>query len=167
MRKRFSPKEREQIFLFTDSHCGYCGEKFESIKEMQVDHILPVVQQNLVDDINDIQNLMPSCRSCNHYKRTFGLEGFRERMLTLHTRVCSHYIGKVALKYRIVELKPFNGAFFFEKIKYKCDFCNRANFDKPGPHRCFGGFRKRGLVFTKIFIDNRKFKVANCDHQDK
>jgi hypothetical protein len=31
------------------------------------------------------------------------------------------------------------------KIKYTCDLCGRNKFDKPSPHKCSGGFRKRGL----------------------
>lgn len=34
------------------------------------------------------------------------------------------------------------------KIKYTCDLCGRNTFDKPSPHNCVGGFRKRGLRWS-------------------
>lgn len=109
--------DRQKVFEKYDKHCGYCGTEFSSIKDMQVDHICPkwMPQENTNRD----ENLMPSCRTCNHYKRESDLEGFRKKMMTLHERVCSHYIGKVALKYGIVKLEPFDGKFYFEKLKKK------------------------------------------------
>ncbi len=34
------------------------------------------------------------------------------------------------------------------KIKYTCDLCGRNTFNKPSPHICKGGFRKRGLKWS-------------------
>lgn len=34
------------------------------------------------------------------------------------------------------------------KIKYSCDLCGRDTFDRPSPHKCSGGFRKRGLRWS-------------------
>lgn len=110
---------RERVYLKFDKHCGYCGMVLNSIKDMQVDHIEPQWSALTADrymKINSFDNLMPSCRSCNHYKRSDNLEQFRDKMMSLHKRVCSHYIGKVAITYGIVEIKPFDGLFYFEKI---------------------------------------------------
>jgi hypothetical protein len=40
-------------------------------------------------------------------------------MQTLSDRVCSNYIGKVALKYGIVIINKFEGKFYFETLKNK------------------------------------------------
>lgn len=106
---------RQEAFDLYDGHCGYCGCKLESIKNMQVDHIQPRWMEQA--DPNRESNLMPTCRTCNHYKRGDDLEGFRRKMVSLHERVCSHYIGKVALKFGIVEINPFDGNFYFERVK--------------------------------------------------
>lgn len=82
---------------------------------MQVDHIIPLCSKD--NNVHAESNLMPTCRTCNHYKRSDNLEQFRHKMKTLHERVCSHYIGKVALKYCIVKINPFDGIFYFEKIE--------------------------------------------------
>jgi hypothetical protein len=34
------------------------------------------------------------------------------------------------------------------KVKYTCDLCGRNTFDVPSPHKCKGGFRKRGLSWS-------------------
>jgi len=37
------------------------------------------------------------------------------------------------------------------KVKYTCNLCGRNNFDAPSPHKCRGGFRKRGLTWSITF----------------
>lgn len=110
--------DRSSVHSKYNGHCGYCGKVIE-LKDMQVDHIHPQHDKEAFSgtNINSEDNLMPSCRRCNHYKRGFDLEGFRKLMGTLHERVCSHYIGKVALDYSVVTLHPFDGLFYFEKYK--------------------------------------------------
>lgn len=106
---------RASVYEKYSGHCGYCGKSIK-LKDMQVDHIEP--KCNGFKDYYKVyseDNLMPSCRSCNHYKRGDNLEQFRSKMKTLHERVCSHYIGKVALDYGIVNITPFDGEFYFEK----------------------------------------------------
>lgn len=113
---------REEIHKKYSGHCSYCGKEL-TLKEMQVDHMLPKWRLSekratleLYEEIYSETNLMPACRRCNHYKRGDDLEGFRAKMKTLHERVCSHYIGKVALDYGIVKVEPFDGTFYFEKL---------------------------------------------------
>jgi hypothetical protein len=104
-----------------NGHCGYCGREI-LFKEMQVDHIEP--QYKKVDplhfgvtiDIDSLENLMPTCRRCNHYKRASDLEWFRKRMKTLHERLGKHYINKVAVDFGMINILPFDGMFYFEKL---------------------------------------------------
>lgn len=42
------------------------------------------------------------------------------------------------------------------KVKYTCNLCGRDKFDKPAPHNCVRGFRKRGLSYTKRIIKLEK-----------
>jgi len=113
--------DRNKVHEKYDKHCGYCGKEI-SVKEMQVDHIIPkwLLTSNQFKDavtfeqIHNEENYMPACRRCNHYKREADIEGFREKLKTLHKRVVSHYIGKVAIDYGIVQIIPFNGVFYFE-----------------------------------------------------
>ncbi|WP_313528757.1 HNH endonuclease [Anaerotignum sp.] len=103
-------KERVKVYEKYNGHCAYCGKEIE-IGEMQVDHIKPL--RNAGE--NHIDNYNPACRRCNHYKRSKDLEGFRAYIKTLHERIAKDYIVKVGLDFGIVEIKPFEGVFYFEK----------------------------------------------------
>lgn len=105
---------RQAVYNKYDGHCAYCGKKIE-YSEMQVDH--QIAKRN--GGADDIKNLYPACRRCNHYKRAQGLESFRDYIKTLHTRIANDYIVKVGLDYGIVELNPFDGEFYFERLESK------------------------------------------------
>lgn len=104
-------KNREVIYAKYEGHCGYCGCKI-SITDMQVDHMVPKCGGG--SDVFD--NLMPSCRQCNHYKRSMNVEGFRDLLRDLHKRVGAIYIHKVAVNFGMAQITPFNGKFFFEQF---------------------------------------------------
>ena len=113
-------RERQSVYRKYDGHCAYCGREI-TFKEMQVDHYWPQWNGMFADklggfDVNDIANLMPSCRRCNHYKRAHLPEDFRKIMKTLHERIEKIYIVRVAIDYGIVQLKPFDGKFYFERL---------------------------------------------------
>lgn len=99
------------VYSKYQGHCAYCGKEM-LYKDMQVDHMTS--QHNHGSDT--IENLMPSCRRCNHYKRAMNLEGFRYHMKGLHDRIRNPYINKVALDYGIIKLEPFDGMFYFERL---------------------------------------------------
>ena len=107
-------KIREIIHTKYDGHCAYCGKKI-TIKQMQIDHIVPLRSGGT----NEIENLNPSCSRCNHYKRADSLKMFREMLRTLHERVLKIYICKVADDYNIINITPFDGVFYFEKLTQK------------------------------------------------
>ena len=106
---------REQVWNKYDKKCAYCGSVIE-YKDMQVDHLTPQCLSHFYTGINSFENLMPSCRRCNHYKNSYILEDFRELLKTLHERVEKNYINKVAIDYEIVRIFPFDGNFYFERI---------------------------------------------------
>ncbi|MFA5528406.1 MAG: HNH endonuclease signature motif containing protein [Peptostreptococcales bacterium] len=105
-------KDRLSVYNKYDGHCAYCGKKIE-YKDMQVDH----QTASCNGGTNDVDNLFPSCRRCNHYKRSQDLEEYREYIRTLHERIKKPYINKVAIDYEIIEVIPFDGKFYFEKVK--------------------------------------------------
>ena len=112
---------RQKVWLKYNKHCAYCGKVLE-YKNMQVDHLEPLAYAPFLDDKNSkvysFKNLMPSCRRCNHYKRARNLEQFRLLIKTLHERIQSQYISKVAIDYNIIEVKSFNGKFYFESYLF-------------------------------------------------
>lgn len=103
--------DRQQIYLKCGGHCAYCGKEID-IKDMQIDHIRPKRQ----DGTNEIDNLNPSCRVCNHYKRAQDLEEFRDTITTLIERIKKIYIVRVGISYGIIRAFEWDKKFYFEKL---------------------------------------------------
>ncbi len=116
--RKLTKADRLEIYNKYNGHCAYCGKVIE-FKDMQVDHIMPQWRykgaKTIENAVNDMDNLNPSCRRCNHYKRGALFEEFRGMMKSLHERIRKNYICKVAEDYGIIEIKPFDGRFYFEK----------------------------------------------------
>lgn len=112
---------RERVFNRFGGRCAYCGNPME-YKSMQVDHYLPQCKERFYanrfkKDVHAEANLMPACRRCNHYKRARTPKQFRDLMATLHERIESLYIMKVAIDFGIAVVRPFDGRFYFEKLQ--------------------------------------------------
>lgn len=118
MRKNISTNDRLGVYNKCDGHCCYCGKSI-SFEKFHIDHFYPiwnqVTTQNIFGiDVHDSINLMPSCGSCNHYKRGDMPEEFRKKIQSIHERIIKQYITKVGIDFGIIVIKPFNGMFYFE-----------------------------------------------------
>ena len=103
--------DRQKVYEKYNGHCAYCGKAI-AIRDMQVDHILP--KRN--GGTNDIDNLNPSCRLCNHYKRAADTETFRNDLLGgLIKRLMKIYIFRVALDYGMITINVWDKKFYYEK----------------------------------------------------
>ena len=112
---------REKIYNKFNGHCAYCGKAI-AYSEMQVDHYYPQCKSRFYlrrfkIDVHAEANLMPTCRGCNHYKRARTPTQFRELMKSLHERLETIYILKVAVNFGMANIKPFDGLFYFEKLQ--------------------------------------------------
>lgn len=107
--------DRTAVWQKYGGKCAYCGKDI-TLKDMQVDHIKP----KRIGGSDDIDNLNPSCRLCNHYKRASSVEDFRTWQLGgLIDRLRKVYIFRVAEKYGMITVNGFDGKFYFEKINNK------------------------------------------------
>lgn len=116
-----SKKTREEVYRKYGGRCAYCGRTI-ALKDMQVDHFIPQSMEFIffageyegIDSVDDIKNLMPSCRSCNHYKRAHSLETFRRYIEEIPQKLRVNYIYKIGVIYgNVVENeKPIR--FYFE-----------------------------------------------------
>lgn len=116
-----SKSVRERVYKKFDGHCAYCGKSIE-YKQMQVDHYYPQCKARFYSrrfniDVHAEENLMPTCRRCNHYKRAATPKQFKTLMKTLHERLEAIYILKVAVDFGMATIQPFDGLFYFEKLK--------------------------------------------------
>lgn len=103
--------DRQAVYAKYDGHCAYCGKEI-TIKEMEVDLVIP----QRYHGTDDMDNLMPSCHTCNHYKRANSLENFRDWLLgELIDRLMKVYIFRVALRYGMITINGWDKKFYFEK----------------------------------------------------
>ena len=111
--KKLTKSERETIYDKCFGRCAYCGIKLE-YKDMQVDHVKPL----RLDGEDEIQNMLPSCRSCNHYKRGNTLEAFRKMIENIPDKLFrDSYIYRVGLRYRNVKPEKHKVKFYFEALQ--------------------------------------------------
>ena len=101
---------RQAVYQKYNGHCAYCGKEI-SYKDMQIDHFIPKAQGG----VNNLPNLMPSCRICNHYKRDNSIEYFRECIATIPSKLAERqYIYKVGIAYGFFDSSPKSVQFYFE-----------------------------------------------------
>lgn len=68
--------KRDKVFLKTGGRCAYCGKELVNTRrDWQMEHIVPVSQGGL----SRLDNLLPSCKTCNKRKLNRNLEEWRAR----------------------------------------------------------------------------------------
>ena len=112
-RKRLSQQERQAVLQKTGWCCAYCGVVL-GLDGFQVDHVVPL----RLGGKDEIENMLPACRSCNHYKRGNSLEGWR-RMLEQTPEVLRRdsYTYRQAVKFGLVMPTPKKVKFYFERLE--------------------------------------------------
>lgn len=112
-RRKLSKSERQTVYDKMHGHCAYCGIELQ-IKDMQVDHIVPLYWYGGADEI---ENMYPACRSCNHYKSAYTLENFRsalENMPNVLERDNVTY--RNAVRYGLISRNKESVKFYFEQL---------------------------------------------------
>lgn len=108
--KTIPKKQRLAVYEKCNHRCAYCGRKLD-YKDMQVDHAVPLKKGG----VDEISNYMPSCRSCNHYKATLDVEGFRKYLSDIHKRLMRDSVAyQVAERFGIVKHNSDDVKFYFE-----------------------------------------------------
>ena len=123
--KPITKAKRIEVWNKYDHHCAYCGCELQ-YKDMQVDHIDSVythcdyTKEKTLSEINEDDNLMPTCRQCNLYKSTFDLEEFRNRLTSVMMKnLQKTFQYRLALKYGLIKENINPVEFYFEKVKKK------------------------------------------------
>ncbi len=117
--------DRKTIYNKYNGRCAYSGTLLED--DWQVDHLKPRTRGGN----NDIENLMPTQKLINHYKRSLSIKRFKSwYMANLHTRLQKlpknprtekskkhiQYMNKIATYFNITKDQPFTGQFYYESI---------------------------------------------------
>ena len=115
--------DRKLIFDKYNGHCAYCGCELKN--GFQVDHLN--CQSNFdyllrnkkipehIKKLNCIENLMPSCGSCNNYKSVHSLEQFRNELMHMRKRLnerSTHY--KISKRFGLIQEVDKPIIFYFE-----------------------------------------------------
>jgi hypothetical protein len=120
-RKAIPKKVRLKVYDKYEGHCAYCGKKLE-YKDMQVDHLIPYQRERFKkyseEELECLENYMPACRRCNHYKRAHSLETFRQMIEEIPFKLTrDNYIYKIGLDYNLIEEHRHKIKFYFEKVE--------------------------------------------------
>lgn len=121
MRKQLTKAERKAVYDKYNGHCAYCGCEI-AFKGFQVDHMHCMRNYEYLEeftgiDVHSMENLMPSCGSCNRYKSTFDLELFRKMLSGIPERLARDITTyKIALRYGMVKENNEPIKFYFEKV---------------------------------------------------
>ncbi|WP_312107703.1 HNH endonuclease signature motif containing protein [Lachnoclostridium sp.] len=111
-RKAIPKATRLKVYEKCNGHCAYCGCELE-YKDMQVEHVKPLS----ICGADQIENMLPACRSCNHYKSTLDLEGFRKYLSGLHKRMLRDNVNYRTLnRFKLIEQNTQQIQFYFEQI---------------------------------------------------
>lgn len=114
-RRKLSKEERMKVYEKCKGHCAYCGCTLE-YKDMQVDHVKPIHRGGE----DDIFNMLPACRSCNHYKSTLELEEFRKYLSEIPKRLMRDSIPfQVGFRFGVVSCQTEPVKFYFEEQEDK------------------------------------------------
>lgn len=106
---------RQRVYEKCGGRCAYCGREI-AYKDMQVDHF--VAKRGWSENgSDDISNLMPACRMCNHYKRANSLEVFRKYIAEIPRKLRENYIYKVGVAYGNIIENEKTIVFYFEKME--------------------------------------------------
>jgi len=130
-----SKKQRQQIWDKSGGKCWYCGCDLPK-KWWHVDHVEPIIRKGkYVREKSDsscthkyvstgestrpqhdkLENMVPSCASCNLFKATFDIEFFRQEIAAQIERVRKAGSGfRIAERFGLIETKPKPVVFWFE-----------------------------------------------------
>lgn len=153
-RRKLTKSDRETIWRKYGGRCAYCGSKITP-SEMQADHI-----KSLAHGGSDtLDNMNPSCRLCNHYKRNAELDSFRNFFLDgIVERLRKIYIFRVAEKYGMVTVSGWNHRFYFEAAEPEAGKDNKGGI-------LYGGKRMTDEEKAKAYIGkiSEKYLLSNAE----
>ena len=121
-------EKRDKVLAKCNGMCAYCGIDLINIR-WHMDHVKPVRRKADIrhgiyvcsneyhNPENDhIDNMLPSCPSCNIAKSSLCLEDFRSIIEDKLTQLLREANYKTAFRYGLIEEKPKKIIFYFETI---------------------------------------------------
>jgi len=123
MSKAFSISRRIEVHKKYHGRCAYCGEHI-NYSEMHVDHIIPLQRgftrheankHGIVKGSGRLDNLNPSCGSCNISKSTYSLEVWRQQLKLKIERLRKTVTNfRIVERYNLITVNDIEVKFYFE-----------------------------------------------------
>lgn len=104
-----------------DNKCSYCGCAL-CLKNLSVDHLIPKrrgsnQEKFNYNEVNDVNNFIPCCKSCNSSKGSMILEVWRKELELKINRLLEHSSTyRAAIKFNLVAPTNNPVIFYFEKF---------------------------------------------------
>lgn len=94
--------ERARVYELFGGRCAYCGCTLTLGRKgdtaFQVEH----VHARYLGGTDDADNLVPACRICNYYKKTFTVEQFREQLTLIPGRLERQLTYRLAVAHGLI-----------------------------------------------------------------
>lgn len=118
--------KREEVYRKYKGKCAYCGVEIK-YENMHIDHIVPIYRKSTYAELDrcgikrgsggDIENLNPSCPTCNLSKSTFTLENWRNEISLKIDRIRRDSTNfRLLENYNLINVISRNVIFYFEKV---------------------------------------------------
>lgn len=112
--------KREKVYSKFDGKCAYCGCELNG--KFHIDHIEPIRRNSNGSCLNpkneSLENMNPSCPSCNIMKHSMTLEQYRKSIKNFVTNLNKYNNQyKFAKKYGLVTENNIEVKFYFETLK--------------------------------------------------
>lgn len=113
-RRKLKQQERMEVYRKMGGRCAYCGCVLE-YKDMQVDHVKPINGWS-EEGPDTLENMLPACRSCNHYKSAMSIESFRKMVENMPTALERDSVTyRNAVRFGLVVPNQHPVVFYFER----------------------------------------------------
>ena len=138
-RRKLTKQERLEVYRKMGGHCAYCGSVLK-YEDMQVDHVKALNGWS-EEGPDTLDNMLPACRSCNHYKSAMSIESFRKMVENMPTALERDSVTyRNALRFGLVAPNPHPITFYFERYQKvinteelpDCDSCYEPTKKKSG-----------------------------------
>lgn len=121
---KLTKAERLEVFNMFGGKCAYCGEDLPE-KGWHADHVKAISRKFWMKgnechfpENDHIDNIFPSCRTCNLYKHCMDIETFRGMLAEQVTRARTYSLNfRLSEKFGLLQVTEKPIVFHFEKVR--------------------------------------------------